>query len=440
MQDAGIYAFRTVWQNSTGDGNIEWLSVKADGTKVLINDTANGGFKAYRARIGKGSPAIREATPGPGASVAFDTPIHLSIQDGDSAVDSASVKLSVDGVQVNATIAKKGDLTSIDYKPDAIWASGSQHTASVSFTAGGVTRNQPWQFTIANYALLTKSHQAVKVDTTKRGFKWSIFQNEANTSTSLANTELALAGQLNDSTGSTALENLADPSMTGPALAAGVKVGALYQFEIPTVINLSQIEGESNGYFTPDEQMPGIPGTTGMNDGIDAEAITFVELPAGTITMGVVSDDSFRVQAGYINNPADGLLLGEVDNATANTTFRFVVQDAGIYPIRTIWTEGGGGAHIELFTVKADGTRVLINDTDNGGYKSYRSGTAPAKPANFTIAAQITSGQIQITWTEASVVLQQSTDLKSWTDVQNATSPYRPTTAGTSAKFYRLRN
>jgi hypothetical protein len=176
-----------------------------------------------------------------------------------------------------------------------------------------------------------------------------------------------------------------------------------------------------------------------MNDGIDAEAITFVELPAGVITMGVVSDDNFRAQAGYINVPADGLLLGEVDNATANVTFRFVVQDAGIYPIRTIWTEGGGGAHIELFTVKADGTRVLINDTDNGGFKSYRSGVSPAKPVNFTITAQVTGGQAQIAWTEAGVVLQQSPDLKSWADVQNATSPYRPATAGTSASFYRLK-
>jgi hypothetical protein len=438
--EAGIYPIRIVWENTTGGGNIEFLNVKADGTKVLVNDTANGGVRAYRSRTGKGAPAISYASPGAGATgVALDSPIALTIQDGDTSVDTASIKLSVDGAPVNATITIAGGSTTVRYQSSSYWAPGSQHTASISFTAGGVSRTQPWQFTVASYALLTKSHQAVSVNTSKRGFLWNVFQNEGNTSTSLANTETGLAGQLMSADGSTALENQADSTIMGPALAAGVKTGPLYRFEIPTVINLSQMEGESNGSFTPDEQMPGIPGTTGSTDGIDAEAITFVELPAGVITMGVVSDDSFRVQAGYINVPADGILLGEVDNATANTTFRFVVQDAGVYPLRTIWTEGGGGAHIELFTVKADGTRVLINDTDNGGFKSYRSGVAPAKPANFSIAAQISGGQIQITWTESGVVLQQSGNLKDWSDVPNAASPYRPTTTGTAANFYRLR-
>jgi hypothetical protein len=257
-QEAGIYAFRTVWQNATADGNIEWLSVKADGTKVLLNDTANGGIRAYRTRIGKGSPAIIEATPGSGETgVAPGAPIHLSIQDGDTSVDTASVTLTVDGTQVNATTAKTGNLTKVDYNASAMWISGL-HTASLSFTAGGVARTQSWQFTIPHYAILTKAQQAVSVDTSKRGFLWNVFQNESNILTTLANTELALAGQLKDTNGA-ALENLADPSITGPALAAGVKVGPLYRFEIPTVINLSQIEGESNGYFTPDEQMPGIP-------------------------------------------------------------------------------------------------------------------------------------------------------------------------------------
>lgn len=444
VQEAGVYAFRTVWEEGGGSANIEWLSLKPDNTKVLLNDTANGGIRAYRTVTDQALAAVTEAVPAPGATaVAFDSPIRVSIKDGQSAVDAASVKLAVDGAPISVTPTKTGNLTTFEYKPASFWAPGSQHTATLSFTAGATSRTNSWQFTVVNYALLTKAHQAVSVDKTKPGFLWNVFQNESYTHNSLAETELALAGQLKG-TGTEVLPNLAEPTVTGPALAAGVKVGPLLRFEIPTVINLNQIEGMAAGNFTPDEQMPGIPGTTGMNDGIDAEIITFVDLPAGVITMGVNSDDGFRTQAGYINVPADGLLLGEFDagRGFADTIFRFVVQDAGTYPIRTIWQEGGGDSSIEIFTVKADGAKVLLNDTANGGYRSYRTGVAPDKqtsPSEFRLASRLNAGNYEITWTEPGTALQQSTDLKTWTDVPNATSPYQTPTAGTTATFYRLK-
>lgn len=441
VQEAGTYAFRTVWEEGGGGANVEWLSVKADGTKVLLNDTANGGLTAYRAAMSKGQPAIYAAMPMPGTTgVSFDVPVRVSLQDGDAVVDTSSVKLTIDGTQVSAAPVKAGNLTTVVYQPASFWAPASQHTVGISFSANGVTRTESWSFSVANYGLLTKAHKAVSVDTSKPGFLWNVFQNESYTHNLLAQAELALIGQLTDSTGAAVTENRVDSSVLGPSLAAGVKVGPLYRFEIPTVINVSQTEGEANGYFSPDEQMPGIPGTTGSTDGIDAEILTFVELPAGVTTMGVVSDDGFRVQAGYVNKPADGVLLGEVDNSTADVTFRLVAQEAGIYPIRVIWLEGVGGAHIELYTLMADGTRVLIGDADNGGCKAYRSGVAPNKPTIFNLAASNVGGKVEITWTEPGVVLQQSTNNADWSDVSNATSPYQPVVNGTGAKFYRLRN
>jgi hypothetical protein len=440
VQDAGVYAFRTVWEEGGGGANIEWSSLLADGTtRVLLNNTANGGFTTYRAVTSQGPAAITLISPNRGATgVALDAPVVVMIQDGQSPVDAASVQLTVDGAVVNVQPTKLGNVTTVNYQPAAFFASGSQHTAGIAFTSGGVPRTESWQFTVTTYPTLTKAHQAVSVDASKPGFLWNVFQNETVTPNSLASAELALAGQLTD-TGGAVLANWAEPTITGPALATGVKVGAVYRFEIPTVINLSQTEGTALGYFSPDEQMPGIPGTTASTDGIDAEVITFVELPAGVITMGVVSDDSFRAQAGYINKPADGLLLGQVDGATANVTVRCVVQEAGIYPIRVIWQEGGGDAGLELFTVKADGTRVLLNDTANGGFKCYRSGVAPNKPTLFSIATQNTGGNLEITWTESGVVLQESGNLTTWSDLTGATSPHRPAVAGTGAKFYRLK-
>ncbi len=48
VQEAGIYAFRTVWEEGGGDASIEWFIVNADGSRVLINDIANGGARAFQ--------------------------------------------------------------------------------------------------------------------------------------------------------------------------------------------------------------------------------------------------------------------------------------------------------------------------------------------------------------------------------------------------------
>ncbi|MCB1128414.1 MAG: hypothetical protein KDM81_18105, partial [Verrucomicrobiae bacterium] len=360
---------------------------------------------------------------------------------GDSIVDPDSVKLFIDGVQVPLTVSPKVlDATDFTYNKGSTYAPASVHTYSIEIKdTNGLVVTDTGTFKAAYYALLTQSMQAVSVDTSKRGFIWRVFQNESYTHTSLAQTELALAGQLVDGNGDPVTENLASPWFPGPATGEGVTVGPLLQFEIPTVINLSQDSATGPfGYFTPDDQMPGIPGQTGGFDGIDAEIITFVDLPEGWVMLGVRSDDSFRSQAGYISDPADAILLGQLE-AVADVTFDVYVQDAGIYPMRTIWVEGGGDAYLELFSVKEDGTRVLLNDTANGGFATYRSGVVPDKPAEFSIAIAATGGNVQITWTQPGVVLQQSTDLTTWTDVAGATSPYSPALGAGEARFYRLK-
>ena len=151
------------------------------------------------------------------------------------------------------------------------------------------------------------------------------------------------------------------------------------------MINLTQNAADEtdnkNGNFVPDQQMPGIPAFDGT-DGIAAEILTYIELPAGVTVMGVNSDDGFRTTSG---NPLDvfqAVRLGEFDagRGAADTLFAFIVQEAGVYPFRTIWEEGGGGANIEWFTVKADGSKVLVNDTANGGLKVYRAVVGGTQP------------------------------------------------------------
>jgi hypothetical protein len=315
------------------------------------------------------------------------------------------------------------------------------HTYQIEATdTNGNTVTDSSDFSLT-YGNITPSMKAVSFDNTRPGFIWSVWQNENYLSNSLASAESAIAGEF-------AGENNAYADEAGPALGTGVVVGKLLQYEIPTVINLSQVANEGAAFFgyfnTIDDQMPGIPGNApppAGADGISAEIITFVELPAGWVKLGVRSDDSVKAQAGYINNPVDGLLLGQVDGNTADITLTLFVQEAGVYPMRVVYQEAAGDAHLELFSFLPDGiTRVLLNDTANGGLRTYRTGVAPEKPTavpEFTGIQANANGSITIEWIGGTL---QSTPAVGggWQNVAGATSPYTVTPGATPAAFYRV--
>ncbi len=379
---AGLYAARLIYNEGGSDASVEWFTQKTDGTKVLVNDVANGGIKAYRAVTSGASvgfltnirPGLNETGVFPNASISAD------VNDGSTPIAASSVTLTVDNVPTGATATKNGSVSNIRYTPTTLFAPASKHTVVLNYTEGTTVKSNTWSFTVGNYGILTPA-QKVNADTSKPGFVWNIFANSGNTTASNQRAEDALAGLLKDTDGNL-LPNNADPAARGVALAAAAAPAtpnAPLHFEIPTVINLTQAASDDtdnkNGNFTPDQQMPGVPATDGSTDGLAAEVITYIELPAGVTVMGVNSDDGFRTSAG---NPLDvfaSIPLGEFDagRGAADTLFSVVAQEAGVYAFRTIWFEGGGGANLEWFTVKADGTKVLLNDTANGGLKTYRA-------------------------------------------------------------------
>ena len=244
-----------------------------------------------------------------------------------------------------------------------------------------------WQWLCASLALASSLTQVqaqialpassrVAVDTTKPGFMWRIFANNANTDNDNGRPEAALAGLLTADDGSP-LPNLADPLRQGEALDVASDpdpLNASLLFEIETLINLNKSAG-SVGNFKPDLIMPGLPAKNGSSEGVAGEIITFLELPAGVIKMGVNSDDGFRTTAGTLHDAFKILTLGEFEGGrgAGDTIFSFTVPEAGIYPFRTVWEQGGGDANIEWFTVQEDGTKVLVNDMENGGIKAYRA-------------------------------------------------------------------
>ena len=87
---------------------------------------------------------------------------------------------------------------------------------------------------------------------------------------------------------------------------------------------------------------------------------------AGTDTMVTIAPDT------------TSKVLGSFDGGrgASDTVFAFNVTQPGLYPMRLLWFEGGGGANLEWFTVTSDGTKVPINDPSNpNAIKAYQTRT-----------------------------------------------------------------
>ena len=419
-----------------------------------------GGLGAHSIVHGKSPEQTALVTLGVGGSsgdLIFLSAINASINTfsfratdkGESIVDPATAKLTINGEEVSLQASEKRlDATDFSWTRDDVFDPGTSITYLIEImdTEGNLVTDTG-TITTPTFGLLEAPMRATSVDTSKPGFIWRVWQNDLEPINNLQETETALAGELPDPSTGDLLPNLAWDKAEGPVIGDPVEDDSLYKFEIPTVINLNinalEVPPAEHGNFRPDDQMPGLPGEHGTTDGIAAEILTFIEFPEGQLTMGVNSDDGFRVEIGYINDRENVMNVEEFDGGrgAADTLFLLDVRAAGVYPVRVIYFNGGGDANIELFTVKEDNTKVLVNDTENGGLKAYRVGVVPEKPvlpAEFSIGVQLADGNVEITWEVEGLVLQKSSDLDNWSDVSGAVSPYRPSADG-PAQFYRLR-
>ena len=152
--------------------------------------------------------------------------------------------------------------------------------------------------------------------------------------------------------------------------------------------------------FTPD-LFPGIPGAGGHTTKFVAEAVAFLELPAGPTTFGVSvgtdrtdvnDDDSYLVSVGDVPRDFFATKVGEFErNAppfTANThnenQWTVSAPKAGIYPFRLVYWQGGQGANLQFYTVLESGERILVNDSaDARAIKAYRRSTTAGAGAPY---------------------------------------------------------
>jgi hypothetical protein len=168
-------------------------------------------------------------------------------------------------------------------------------------------------------------------------------------------------------------------------------------------------------------------------------ASMYVQLSPGAYTFGVTSDDGFEFSTGPTLGSTN-MTLGEFDagRGSSETTFSFIVQANGVYPMRLLHFKaqlGGGG--VELYSVNPNnGTRILLNDPSNtNAVKVY---WGPPVVTRIPLTIQKIGTNAVITWSDPTFSLQ-SAPLASgtYTTIAGATNPYTNAIAG-SQKFFRL--
>ena len=406
IQQAGLYAARLLWENGGGDANVEFFTV-SNGTKILVNDIANGGIPAYRAAAASHAYA-QSVDPTPAATgVSPGEGIHIALVDGSVPVAQSSISLSLDGVVISPVFTRSGaNTTLVDYTPAAPWVALSQHTASFAFTDGSIRATNTWSFVVQNYRSLDAAWVASNVDTNKPGFIWNIFANPdaGNQVNNNERAEQDLTLQAVDA-GGNALPNSADPAAVGAAIGAAAapsNPGAPVHFEIATTINLD----------TAKTNMPGAPSIDGSTAGQAGEVLTYVALPAGVVLMQIDSIVGWRLYSGA--QPADifgRAVVAENNGGSGPVKFSFVVPQAGIYPFRLIWENSGGASHLIWSSFPSPTTNALVNDVAHGGLKAYRALAAGTTVPPIILGTTPVPAihQMRVTGTNLTVVLADGT-------------------------------
>jgi len=387
VPQAGYYAFRTVWFEGGGGANLEWSGrqhVPALTARQLLNSTAADSIKAYRGRASAGPAVVSFTHPFRTSGNPYLPTVTLSakLEDGATAVDQGSIKMFLDGAEVAATKSKSGATTTVSFKPTANLAAGTRRL-KVEFAAGAQSYSAETTFDVRNVPVVPPSLAlpASAVNKSDIGFLVRTVQND--TYTDLGTRENATYAAEVQIHGLLGLPEFRDDTyFTGPLSKQG-----WYQ-EIGVINYLSTGDDGffDNGSGYPDSPVPGIPGrlradgvTPTSDNGTDSysqEILTVLELQAGLYAMNVNSDDGFRLTIG---NPLEWwtlpLVVGEFSGGRgagggfgSGTTFYFEVQQAGLYPARLLWYEGGGGSSVEWSSRTVDvntsytSNAILVND------------------------------------------------------------------------------
>jgi hypothetical protein len=371
---AGFYPVRSVWFEGGGGANLEWAVQRVGRARALINDNSANSIRAFRSTSAATPAGVVFVSPGRETANPYlaDESIVVDIANpSNGTVTPGSIVLKLNDAVVVPQVTTAGSITTLRYTPPAALASGSTAKVEVAFAdSTGGNYMGSYTYTVAAYSSIPLSMRMPDsaVNKTLPGFLFKTVQSDQGLENRVRRADLHTRGLLG-------LPNVAE--LFGSA--------ANGYFQITGVINFDQGPGNAgvfngnNGF--PEDPIPGIPGTLGGTDNISAEILTVIEFPtAGLYTFSFNSDDGFATWFGHPNDNAR-ILAGQFDGGrgASDTFYSVFIPQAGLYPVRTVWFEGGGGANLEWY-IRRNGVNTLLNDTANGGVKTYQYplGVGPA--------------------------------------------------------------
>jgi len=243
-------------------------------------------------------------------------------------------------------------------------------TAAIVYTTSAGTFSNSWTFTVYPWGGVDPAWNAATVDNTKPGFKLRPWKSSGLQNTTQPNTIRWTEEQLAGAHG----PNHAD--------LTGADAGGFLTFagsDLTHVINFDLV-GSHDGNFQPNgtaTAMPGYPdnpwpgsGNASSWDNSSEQILGFMHFNSpGLYQFGVNSDDGFKVTVGanpsdWMNSTVCGFYNG--GKGSSDVTYFVNVTNAGYYPMRLLWENGGGGCNLEWFSYAPGDTttRFLVNDPD----------------------------------------------------------------------------
>lgn len=389
----GYYPMRTIWYEGGGGAHLEWSATGPDGVRYLLNDTTMpNALRTYRSATGVRPSYVSFVNPvrGSGGVVLPSVPLTIDIRDGSAAVDQGSIVLTINDEEVTPDVSKSGDTTSVVYDWPTPPASGLVVNVGLEFSDANGEYSGAYSYTIHPYTMVpAHMRMATGVDMEEPGFAIRLVQADTGRANSVMGAESHLAGFL----GWPDTKNTTGFGPDGFYVESGV-----LNYDQGSVaaghFRSNRAATDFIPYTTPDTAIPGIPGTATSGTGTDnitAEILTVVEFPtAGWYVLGFNSDDGFRTSIGHPNDQVR-LTLGQFDAGRGSAGdaifpntgifYAFQIPEAGLYPMRSIWFEGGGGANLEWFSYDPD-SRILtlLNGVEEGSLKTYQYPRESAGP------------------------------------------------------------
>jgi hypothetical protein len=299
---------------------------------------------------------VTDLSPPPaGQTRAFYPTITVGILDRDTFVNTSSIVLCLDGVWIpNASLTIDSQVhkpsnpnayaedfggATVTYPITTLLPWSSKHTNIVAFADDTSTwQTNTWTWTLT-YPYLFASNSLPIGSLKVRGFDTRMVQSDNG------------CADLDNSLGR-ALQQLAIP----PQIPIDRTATSIVQ-----VLNWNKASA-------PPNNVPGLctnaSSSCGQYRNIAVQSLAYLELSAGLHRFHINTDDRAGLYSGVNLADANAQAMWENPGNTANATFDFVVEAAGLYPVRCIWEETGGGAVLQLWStnVVAGGDEVLIND------------------------------------------------------------------------------